>query len=155
MKRWPPSNKRPISSFQPPSSPPHPSLSFLARALQHARIRDRDLFILTKITRGPARRVIDRATLCRFILPLPLRLLSLLPSPSCSFSPTCPRLPPRPSIIIPLKPTFHASPLFLSLFLSPVDRTKIRRKGWSKNGWSCTLYPTPITGHPLVPARDR
>lgn len=114
MKRWPPSNKRPISSFQPPSSPPLPSLSFLARALQHARIRDRDLFILTKITRGPARRVIDRATLCRFILPLPLRLLSLLPSPSCSFSPTCPRLPPRPSIIIPLKPTFHASPLSFS-----------------------------------------
>ena len=52
-------------------------------------------------------------------------------------------------------PRAKIPPLFLSLFLSPVDRTKIRRKGWSKNGWSCTLYPTPITGHPLVPARDR
>lgn len=86
---------------------------------QHARIRDRDLFILTKITRGPARRVIDRATLCRFIPPPSLaRLLSLvscrLSSPPAFFAGPSTRIclpppPPRPSIIIPLKPTFHAS----------------------------------------------
>lgn len=82
-----------------------------------------DLFILTKITRGLARHVIDRTTLRQFISPFflfPSVFPPSFPSPPLlfsvvvvccrplCFSSACPRVPPPPSII-PLKRTFHAS----------------------------------------------